>query len=368
MRAQVLLRRLQLQARLAIAEDVPTALALAQYSCPHKSQLPVESLLLFRSPFVSLEQKDPAQARKLQKTVNLLKRLGVKTIDTFLYLPATQITNRFGRAGLEICQNLQNAGGLPWPRFVPTETIIEHIDFAREIPIEGLEPILFYLKTLLERALFRLYVRGERLKSFRIILFQESLSTVREKEYGVDLALVLPHMAVKTILSFCRDKLEDRLRKEPMQARAEALRLLVLETAPVAAAQKDLFAPKKEEETEALHKLFSRLSVRLGAGSVFFAQARASYLPEEAWVRAKEPVTTLLKDCLPRRPLRILAEPIPVCAQDLNLTARLQREVVYSEWWRQHRERCYFRGITASGEHLWLFQMGEGLFLHGYFD
>src|SRR6185312_14431277 len=43
-RIQILLKRFAMTARLAIADDIPTALALAQFQVASKEQLPVDAL------------------------------------------------------------------------------------------------------------------------------------------------------------------------------------------------------------------------------------------------------------------------------------------------------------------------------------
>lgn len=108
-RVQVLLRRFQINARIAIDSDLPRALARARFDCENVDALPVQALMDFGDPF----GLDPKGRKSMEKMILALERLGIRTISDFKHIPASHLSSRFGKQALYSRQLLEDASHLP---------------------------------------------------------------------------------------------------------------------------------------------------------------------------------------------------------------------------------------------------------------
>jgi protein ImuB len=384
LRLKALARRFECSFQIAFAEDAPRALALARLNAAH-AELPVEALADYSNPFGS----NPEDLRLVRDMTQTLLKLGVETIPMFLALPARSLPSRFGKLGLLLHQRIREAASIPWPRFMPPERVIEKAQFEIGQPFHDLEPLIFSLKPVMDRAMARLKGRGERVTSLRIRLRLERYSNLSQEEasrtWKLDLAL--PQGSSVGLLPLIRERLGFDLSQKPLPSPVTDLEFEVLETAPGVGAQRDFF-DAREEEVEAWNSLIARLAEKLGEGKVFLADPVERYLPEKTWVKrtelsleARESARTGIQDVLPERPLRVLQSPVPLHKSGgvLRLSDSSRRwrvlqaegpEILSGEWWFRQFQRSYFKLATDSGEHLWVFQTpaSETLYLHGYFD
>lgn len=374
-RTLVTLRRAGLRAKIAVAEDVPTALAFAVLQKQNKLELPIESLKYYFDPLG--EQAE--LAGKVSKMTELLKSLGVRTVKDFLKISVGEISSRFSGVGLLTYYRILGQSPVPWRSFQPSEVVTERHEFDLESPVDNLEPVYFKMKTLLDRMQLRLRSKGRRARQFDILLRQEHSMDPEDRDYKISICLQLPYVSQKVILQVAREMVEARVRAKPLRARITEFSLVVREEVPYSQSQKDLFDQKREESEESFFQFVSRVATRLGTQSVFFARMRESYLPEKNWERVPElsrreaPVV----DSLAERPLRIFSTPIPVhfwgkhlCWEDEvdEVECLENRELVFSEWWENSLERVYYRLTTKKGRQLWLYRTASGDFLHGEFD
>ncbi len=368
-----IMRQVQLNPRMAWAEDPSTALSLCVYQKKIKEDLPLEALPFYLNPFV----KDEVQGQHLEKMRASFARLGVHTLRDFLSLPVSSLSSRFGRLGLYLHEQVSRPQKV-WPFFVPEDKVIEKLSFQDDWHMGNLEVLTFYLKTLLDRVVLRLKGRGEEAKSIQVIFRQEKFSTIKNPDYSIDVSFSMPQLSTKAILALIKEKVEHALHHQPLQGIVESLSFEVKESIPLLTRQKDIFNPKKEEHEEAFGTLLARLSLKLGEKSVFQAQIKESHLPEKTWRRCL-PQTQVVNppSYATERPLRMLQRPEKINAcqgqififnKSLQVESLSHREVILSEWWNGFEERIYFRAKTTTGEQLWLFQSRLGVFLHGYFD
>lgn len=376
------------------AADAPTALALAQDETFEKEELPLESLILFGSP---LRRGEPELEKKISAMVTILYQLGLKTLGDFEKLRPQELSSRFGALALGLHDRVRRGFFQPWPAYLPEEIISEKIEISSEFHIHNLEPIAFVLKTLLDRILLKLKLRGKIPKSFEIIFHQEKLSVVKLSEWCLRFDVALSSISSKVLLSQIRERVEHELQRRPLESLIETVEFLVLTVAPYQEAQKNIFDPQREETEESYWGLVNRLSLRLGEKNVFRAFLNPAYLPEENWYRVSG-ISTKHKEkqeekkneketqILPDRPTRLLSKPQRISIQSrkvvpleslqiegmnfgsLTILRMFDKEIILNQWWNEYSERVYLKAQTKEGPLLWIFQSDQGLFLHGYFD
>ena len=366
---QEMLASFEIQASLAVGEDLPTALAFARYQCTTKSTLPIDAIMDYWDPFYSGATPD--------KILAALKQLGIRTIEDFLKFPAPTWGSRFGTPGLLIAQRANDATSLPWPLFTRQEHVMETVDIDESNAIQNLEPLLFILKRLLNRLMVRLRGRAERMGTLELVIKQEPYSTIRKPERRWIIDFPLPQSNLQTILAIMRERLDRTLSTEPLESPVVFLSLQALETSPWHGSQTNLFS-RKEKEHEAWTSLIARITERVGKGRSFLASPIEHYCPERAWQKTMElPSTVSLP--FPKRPLRLLKHPerikkshssIACGTTQWNIIETDGPEHLCGEWWDHSFDRNYYTIHTHTGERLWIFQIPDSnaCYLHGYFD
>lgn len=358
-RLGAILKESGIQARVATAGDLPSALAFARYGTNRRESLPVEALADYFSPFRSAAFS----------AAPLFRKLGVDTLGDFLKVPRAEIPARFGREGWEAYERYLRAEQIAWPRFVPEEKILERADFDFASRIENLEPLLFLLRHVLYRIFLRLNARREKIVDFDLIFHLNRFSAARARVSPV--RLPLPQSDQKALLQLLQERLGKELERRPLEEALEGVSLLVHATAPAHDSQRNFFS-KAEEEREAFSSLMARLSER---ASVFSATPAPRLLPEASWRRSIQPEKGEFVET-PPRPLRLLPSPLPLRRQGeiLSGIGRHWRilgfhgpERLRGEWWLGGFEREYYR-VDTETESLWVFRAAGGLFLHGVFD
>ncbi len=380
-RGLVYLKKLMILCRSSLATDAPTALALAAFNKSHFQQLPLESLIFFVSPF----RTDEFLEKQLAQMILYFQKLGLRYLKDVQTLSRASLSARFGTLGGLIHQNLLSASDLLWPVYVPNEVVEEKVEFDFEYPVHNTEPILFYLKTILEKIAWRLRGQGKRLKSFYLEFKLENKDRSGSDLRRISISLSNGILSPKMIFAIAREQMDHQIRQNPFTARISAFRLVVQDHTPFSVSQRDLFDPKNEEDEEGYASLVSRMRIRLGDQAVFKASAVQSYIPELNWQKQqhnqlKSSLQSVAesreREFLPRRPLRLFKMPIPVQAiagfilwngQSVALNPQGQ-EIIFSDWWNEKTERIYFRLKTQTQEILWLFKCQDQFFIHGVFD
>ncbi len=376
LRLTSLIRRLKLDATVLVSDDPPSALALSRFRNREKSDLPVSTLEDFACPF----KYDELVIKDCEKVIWALDRLGIKTLGDFLKIPSQTLASRFGQLGGLLYRRLQDAKNLPWPKFIPLEKVVERMDWGHELSCDTIDSIFFYIKTLLDRVLLRLFGRGERLLTFQIKFEFEKHSLLKTLERKWRFELNLPHGSTKNILPIVRERICFDLNQKPLEALVNAMELRVIETAPSCLAQRDLFHPKREEEQEAWNNLVTRLTQKLGKEKIFCAKPIESYLPERNWTyHMTEKVLATPKPSIPfpQRPMRLFKKPVQIqfTGESITIGPQLSKviqywgpEVLSGESWEKPFERIYYRVLADTLEHFWIFQEEGVFYAHGVFD
>lgn len=425
LRLSSLAARFNCRARIAIADDAPTALAMARLNCADARKLPLEALSDYASPFRPF-RNDPDLSRRVDELIKVLRMLGLATIGDFATLPPGTLASRFGKTGMELSFMIRQGLSAPWPRFTPAEKIEAKADLddgGMIRPCATLDPLLFIAKGLIDPCMARLRGRGLRASAVELEFVLENYSTVKERRRKWRFDLPAPQGSVSGLMPILRDRLSYDLGQRSLPAPVVQVEFRVLETAPGHGAQRDFFT-REELEAEEWDALVGRLGAKLGKERTFVARPVNRHLPERSWTRALQALAglsysragsrseamrtfsaTLLRDELPERPSRLLKTPQPLTRNGdvlLHAEKRARRwhivewqgpERLSGEWWLgpEHKgfSRDYYKVVTSSGEKLWVFAspaaqwrladsgdpevmepgpQAAAFYLHGYFD
>jgi protein ImuB len=340
---------------IAVAPTAGAASLLARAGC----ECTVEEPLMLERALTPLPVALLAHA---EGTLETLSAIGVRVIGELLALPRDGVARRFGQALLdEIDRAL---GRLPEARqpFVPPERY--HGQLELPAPVEEAEALLFGVRRLVVELSGFLQGRGAGVTRF-------ALDLVHEDEAPTSIVLGLKSTRqVEHIMNVLRE----RLARELLPDRVEAIRLVTEEIAPLAAAERDFFAATQNAEAGA--QLIERLRARLGEDAVRTLALNADHRPERAWrweQAAMASAATAKSDPprLPVRPLWLLPEPYALAAGPTGAALQLASgpERIEGGWWDGGDiGRDYFVGRNARGEELWLYRDREGeWFVHGVF-
>jgi len=371
-----------LPARLALADTAGAAWALARFGRMAR----IAPAGATRNAIAPL----PVAALRLaREDVQLLSRLGLRTIGDLLALPRAGLARRFrGEAGLTLVRRLDQALGVepeilagvrPAPLWRVWRSFLEPV-----IDAAGVETVLGDLAPSLAEGLERDGQGARRLAltGFRTDGRTTALTVAlsRPSAHPGHLARVLKERGLEHLdLGFGIDAL-----------------MLSAETAePLIQVQGDLDRSSQDGAADprlALDGLLDRLGARLGEGQVHYLEGRESWMPERAQVRRpasegppqsdREPTPGREAPGLPDRPLMLLDPPeavttvaeLPDGPPVRFIWRRVAHHVVRSqgperlsaEWWRPLRRglpprtRDYYRVEDGEGRRYWLFR--EGLY------
>ena len=296
-----------------------------------------------------------------QEALDTLSAIGVRAMGEFVALPRDGVARRFGQALLdEIDRAL---GRLPEarPPFVPPEHY--HGQLELPAPVEAAEALLFGARRLVVELAGFLQARGAGVTRLTCDLVHEDEAPT---------SIVLGLKATRQV-EHIMNVLRERLAREVLPDRVEAIRLVTEEIAPLAATEGDFFAATKNAEAGA--QLIERLRARLGENAVRTLALHADHRPERAW-RWEQIVmaSATAKNDLPRlpvRPLWLLPEPYALAADPTDAALQLASgpERIEGGWWDGGDiGRDYFVGRNARGEEMWLYRDRSGQwFVHGVF-
>ncbi len=333
-----------------------------------------------------LEELPIAALRLAPELRTRLRRLGFRRVGELARLPRASLRLRFGESVTARLEAMLGEGEDPFVPLPEPQRFLARLSFAepviRRAAVEAaLDRLLGDLRRRLERA-----ERGARELRLRLLRLD---GAVRE----ILLATGRPLRDPDDLAPLFRLRL-DRERLDP----GFGFELMLLEatvTEPLVARQASLAQTAAEES--AFARLMEVLSQRLGRGRVLRPEPVESHLPERAVrpIPGGAPPAAGRWLVTARRPLRLLARPLPIGAvaavpdgppRLIEIEGRACRirhaegpERILPEWWRVEetaaRLRDYYRIVTEAGAALWVFR--EGAYgepssprwkLHGRFD
>lgn len=395
-----LLARLGVTARIAVADTVGAAWALARYAqfprgvtvCPTGGH----SDALAPLPIAALRCEPAA--------IELLKRLGIERIDQLAPMPRAPLARRFGAALVERLDQLTGRVAEPLDPIVPPEQIVAIQRFAE--PIVTAEAIEHWLAHLMPRLVTALAQAG--LGARAIELVADRIDGVPQR---LRIGLARPSRDGAHLLRLIVRRIEEIAPGFGI----DALALHVRRADPLAAQPVD---EQLEDRPPDLAPLVDALANRIGDARLWRIRPIESEVPERSIEAAPPldppaPQAAKLKpddvrqlDRSPElhpwhhrwpRPVRLLRRPEQLDHVIAELPDQPPRrfswrgqmhkvvradgpERVRGEWWKraaeQHSVRDYFRVEDEAGQRFWLFRRGDGerqetgdlrWFMHGAF-
>ncbi len=324
--------------------------------------------------------------------------LGLTTLGEVAALPAGAVTARFGHAGTRAAQLARGADDSVFTADALPEVLHEAITL--DWPAEALEPLLFALKTAIDRLCARMQGRRRAAVRLTVVLALERMGG-RGDSAIVGLVLARPSSQSRLLVELIRHRLTDLTVRQPIAG----LAITIDESCADDGRQLNLGdAPAGEA---ALEVVLSRLQSALGAEALFGVELVDSHRPEGAWKErrfsvADAPARALgwwesaqqeAKAAPPpaepfvlERPARLLRAPAPLPAEvaadgaltSLELLGRKRRvtavfgpERLAGEWWTEHPyARDYYRVVLEGVGPLWVFRDGRDgrFYAQGVFD
>ncbi len=384
-RVQIILRRMDLSANLAIGSDIPDSLVLAKYKCFNLGELPLASLLDLFDPF----NQEPLARKQIQKMICSFRDLGIQNLAQFQKIPAKELSSRFGAIGLLCRQRVAGERALPWPQWTPEEIITERTDFPYFEFYGELDPILFELKKHLDRIFQRLWSRGLKVQKIRVLIQCEATSITPNPSRSFDFEFLFPQSNTKGALNVIKERLYKDFGGKPIQSPIEALETRVLQTVIGSSGQKNFFH-QREELAEQLCSIVNQLSEIHGKENIFQALLTEDRRPEFSWKRANHllpednSISVDLVGRIPKRPTYLLGpERIQVTAGFLHIRKKKFKIAKWPEsaerisggWIESSADaaqntfdRNYYQVEIEGGALISIFETPDKeFFLHGYF-
>lgn len=298
--------------------------------------------------------------------------LGIRTLGSFLRLPAAELSTRFGPEAAR----LHALASDRWAPMQPRKL---------EDPVQGelqLEPpdadhmrLLFGLKSTLHRLMKRLAARHQALSTLHLELRLDHADPVDQY-----IEPAAPTLDVPMLLELIRLRLESL----ELPAAVEEVHLR-LEGTGATTEQLALFRTQSRRDLDAANRAIARLRAAYGPEAVTRASLHSAHLPEASFVwdpvaqlgfpsvgPASAPLS-LCRRLLPRPlplPPRPRHEPETWLARRGNVTTLDGPYRVSGGWWVRTVERDYYFAHTSTGETLWVFydRPRRRWMLHGFID
>ncbi|MFO0601208.1 MAG: DNA polymerase Y family protein [Myxococcaceae bacterium] len=198
------------------------------------------------------------------------RALGLSTLGELASLPPPALAGRFGAMGNDVarlCRGDDDSRFVPDPLAEVLEEVVQ-LDW----PAEALEPVLFALKTCVDRICSRL--QGRRLAAVRVLV---TVGLESGTPLPVPIVLARASSEGKLLTELIRHRLTDLTVQQPITS----LQLLVEEASADHGRQLLLGdAPAGEVELEVV---MSRLQSALGEDALFSAEAVPTHRPEDGW-------------------------------------------------------------------------------------
>ncbi|MBC7420638.1 MAG: hypothetical protein H7328_07915 [Bdellovibrio sp.] len=276
-RAQIILKRQNQTARIGLGSDITDSLAFAKFDCLTLEELPLEAIFDFIDPF----ERDQALRKATGKLVDSFTDLGIKTLSDFKKIPASQLISRFGVIGRHAHSRVHMQDFISWPFWTPEEIVSEKKEFAHGF-YPDLEPILFELKTQLDRIFEIIFSRKKRVTKLQIQIKCEKISTHVDflRTYSFD--FFAPQSSAKGALRIIKDRLAKDLEKKPLLSPVEMLETSIIKLVPFEGGQKNIFN-SDEEKFEQINSVHNQLIELLGKENVFQAELTEDRRPERSW-------------------------------------------------------------------------------------
>ncbi len=306
------------------------------------------------------------------KLRDILTRLGVDTLGSFIQLPSNGVRKRFGPEVHRLYKLAKGELWSPLDATPPPEPIEAHVDYDH--PEFDLERLVAVIESRLSLLLDTLQTKNEALSTLTLRFVFDNGEKGEETLQAADPTIDLPQIVDLT-----------RLRLESTTLAAGVTEMtIVVQSVTVTSKQGDLFTEKSPRDLPAAGRAFARLRAEFGEDAVVTARLRDAHLPEARFVW--EPMHTMKlprpRDVrLPPLIRRIFQKPRLVShgrprAPDEQLNSFIDDGlisepigpyIVSGGWWVKEVRRDYYYVQTRHGRSLWIYydRRRKRWFLHG---
>jgi protein ImuB len=380
------------RARVVVASEAFTARALARHGELRTRVVPPAQGAGALGPLPLAALEGPLGAMG-----GPLRGLGLSSLGEVAALPPGALVARLGADGLAAHRLCRGEDDTPFVAEPLTEAVVERMEL--DWPAEAMEPLLFALKTALDRLCARLWGRGQAAVGLVLTLHLDPGG-----EAKVPLRLSRPSAQQRMLLELCRHRISDLTLPRPVSALSVEVTLASLDRGQQLPLGED--GPSGDA---ALEVVLSRLSTALGEEALFCAALGEGHRPEGAWRKggfhppaparglfaqaqggpgAGAPDTEAEEertDALLERPVRFFERPATLEAEvgeggelrGARLLGKRRRveawagpERLGGEWWEAAYARDYYRVHFEGLGPVWLFRDDRDgrFYLHGLFD
>lgn len=298
-----------------------------------------------------------------ERTLDLLRRIGLRTLGEVMQLPRDGLAKRCGQALLD--QLDRAMGRLPEARLYFQAPPVFHARQELQAEVGHTEPLLYVAQRLLLQLAGYLAARSAGVGGFDFVLqHRDGICTT------IEIGLVAPSRDDAHLLHLLRERLERVALREPVRE----VRLYAEDIRPLAGDNASLFHDEISASQD-WPRLVEQLRARLGNESVCGLAVAAEHRPEDASVLSEIGNASRIEARFGLRPLWLLPAPralaerqgIPHYEGPLKLLMGPER--IQSGWWSGPYEgRDYFVAQTPSHALLWVYRVAaRGWYLHGWF-
>ena len=385
-RANVLLKRNQLSARIGIGENITDSLTLTMFQKSRFEDLPLEAIIELADPFC----RDLILRKSVSNLIISFQDLGIKNLGQFKKVPVNELISRFGIIGRHCHNRVNFSDFLSWPSWAPEEVISE----KKELPYfefyGELDPILFVLKGQLDSVFARLFSRQKKARKIQVQIKCEKVSTHPNFLRTIDFDFFAPQSSTKGTLKIFRERLTKEFEKRRILSPIESVQTTVLKTNLSSHGQKNIFN-SDEEKQEQIHSVHNQLIELLGKDNIFQAVLTEDRRPEKSWTKKfdspHEPdaVPVDLLNTIPERTTYLFKRPIKIeiTAGFIHINKKryrilnwdMQVEKITGGWFetpveetRNTYDRNYFHVEIEGRQRIAVFETpNREYFLHGYY-
>ncbi len=379
------------RAKAVVAGDAFSARALARYGEGRTRVVPPGASPAHLAPLPLCALEGPLGA-----SGGPLRGLGLSSLGEVAALPSGALAARLGAEGLWAHRLCRGGDDTPFVAEPLAEAVSERMDL--DWPAESMEPLLFALKTALDRVCARLWGRGQAAVGLDLVLHLDPSG-----ETKVPLRLSRPSSQGRMLLELCRHRISDLTLPQPVGA----LTVTVTESSEDRGQQLPLGEDGPAGDAS-LEVVLSRLSSALGEEALFSAALEEAHRPEGAWrtqlfsppppsrglfaeaVGTREDAAAMAleaewADALLARPSRCFPQPASLEAEvgedgalrGARLLGKRRRveacagpERLCGDWWEAAYARDYYRVHFEGLGPVWIFrdERDGRFYLHGLFD
>ena len=309
----------------------------------------------------------------LPKQLELLKKMGIRTLGDYKKLPRKGLVERFGKDALQQFDRLYGYEPDPQRFYIAPQK--ENISITLECEVEGWLDLKPYIKKLLKKA--NKYLSYRALKVRQLTWFFCRYSS----EVKVPIFLSGTNN-ISVVLRILEEKLKNKRFREPF----DSIRLSLDEVENASQENLNIFHKTNKADTNLLCDQFADLiRSRYGEKSLYVLNRKAEHVPEHSFAYCysfgrKQNVGCLPGNVLPKikRPAWFIDPPIRLVVKrnkpfyDGRALILSERERIVSDWWTGAEiARDYFVAESHSGMILWIYRelvSKENWFFQGLFE